>query len=300
MTSLLLGPILGITISFTTLYLIALGHGLFERAGMLDLAIDGVFFMSTGASVLGAYSTGSPVLGSLLASAVAGITGIALAFLMTALPVSHGALGLSMMFVGYGIGIILGYSVRISVGSILTFSYQLDSAQYILLLFTALLIGVLVHLLLEKTKLGAMIKACGENPHAAMALGVDVLKVRLIVAGIGFALVGFGSSLFTLAWQRYWDIKSYTLGFGWLAFTIALAGGRHPLVLMPLSLLFGGLYDNYMRLSALLDLPVDISKSIPFIAALLAMLLYSKTKLGKILIPPAGLGKIFHREERAV
>lgn len=295
-----LDPFYGIMISFTTLYLISLGHSLFERSGLLNLAIDGMFFMSTGVAVLAAYLSGSPIMGSLVASIVSSVTGMILATLMTVLPVSHGALGLSMMFIGYGIGIILGYSVRIAAGSILAFSYPSTVDSFILLFTLALLTGVLIHQMLQKTKLGAMIKACGENPYIAMTLGVGVLKVRLIASGLGFALVGFGSSLFPLAWQRYWDIKSYTLGFGWLAFTIALAGGRHPLLLIPMSAIFGGLYDNYMRLSALLGLPVDISKSIPYISAMLVMLLYSRTKLGRRLTPPTGLGKIFHREERAV
>lgn len=290
----------GVIAAYTTLYFIALGHSVFEKTGLLNLAIDGVFFMSTGVAVHVAYITGSPLAGSIVSALAAAGIGFLLAYLMTALPISHGAVGLSMMFIGYGLGIILGYPVRIAVGGISAFAYPTTPEVYIAFLTTTTIVGIFLHYLLKETRLGLMITACGENPAAAMALGVDVLKTRLIAATVGFALMGFGSSLFPLIWQRYWDIRSYTLGFGWLAFTVALVAGRHPLVLIPVSTLFGGLYHSCILLTTTLKIPVDVAKSIPFTTALIAMAIYSKTKIGKILLPPASLGKVFYREERAV
>ena len=292
--------VLGIVAAYTTTFFIALGHSVFEKSGLLNLAVDGVFFMSTGVAVSVACITGSPIVGSLAAALTAACVGLLLAFLMTALPISHGAVGLSMMFVGYGLGIILGYPVRIAVGGLSAFAYATSPLVYAVFFALTLVAGVLLHYLLQGTKLGLMISACGENPSVAMALGVDVLKTRLIAGGLGFALLGFGSSLFPLLWLRYWDIRSYTLGFGWLAFTVALVAGRHPLVLIPVSLLFGGLYHSCVLLTATLKIPVDVAKAIPFIVALASMVIYSKTRLGKALAPPLSLGKTFYREERAV
>ncbi|MEZ0394695.1 MAG: ribose ABC transporter permease [Desulfurococcaceae archaeon] len=291
---------IGLAASFATTYLIALGHSVFEKAGMLDLAIDGVFFMSTGVAVAGALLSNSPLVGSIAAAVAAGLVGLLMAIAMTALPISHGALGLSFMFVGYGIGIMIGYPVRRAVGNISAFSYPPTAIYYVAAVAAALAIGILIELMLSKTKLGAAIRACGESPHAAMALGVDVMKIRALAGFLGFAILGLGASLFPLLWYHYWDIKSYLLGFGWLAFTVALSAGRHPLVLMPLSLLFGGLFNYYIRLGALFGISADLAKAIPFAFALIAMLAYSKTSLGRTLLPPASLGKIFYREERTI
>lgn len=283
---------------FATFYLVALGHSLFEKAGLLDLAIDGAFFMSSSIAVGVAVASGSPVIGTIVAAISAMLLGAALAFLMTSLPISHGAIGLSMMFLGYGIGIIVGYPARLEVGSIAMYAYGESEAMAIMAVSIA--IGVFVHIILKYTKLGAAIRACGENPHAAASLGVNVLLIRLIAGAAGFAIMGAGSSFFTLAWQKFWDPKSYTLGYGWLAFTAALTSGRHPIVLMPISLVFGGLIFYRVKIGVMYGVEKDVANLVPFIAALAAMLIFYSTKLKKALAPPASLGKIYYREERTI
>uniref|UniRef100_A0A7C2FYR7 Ribose ABC transporter permease n=1 Tax=Thermosphaera aggregans TaxID=54254 RepID=A0A7C2FYR7_9CREN len=294
----ILGVIEGVGAAFITFYLVALGHSIFEKAGLLDLAIDGIFFMSTGAAVLGAVMFGNPIAGSLIAALVASLFGLLMAYLLTTLPISHGAVGLSLQFLGYGVGIVLGYPVRQQVGALYAFCYSQEALLEIS--GVALLLGLFIHYLIEKTKLGAAIRASGENPHAASALGVNVLVTRLIAAAIGFAIVGLGASFFPLLWQRYWDIKVYTLGYGWLAFTIALAAGRHPIFLLPMALLFGGLVEYSVTIQSMLKLPADVAKLIPFVGALGAMLAYSFTKLGRIFASPQSLGKVYYKEEKTV
>lgn len=294
----ILGVIEGVGAAFITFYLVALGHSIFEKAGLLDLAIDGIFFMSTGAAVLGAVVFGNPIAGSLIAALIASLFGLLMAYLLTTLPISHGAVGLSLQFLGYGLGIVLGYPVRQQVGALYAFCYSHEALLEISAV--ALLLGLLTYYLIEKTKLGAAIRASGESPHAASALGVNVLTTRLVAAAIGFAIVGFGASFFPLLWQRYWDIKVYTLGYGWLAFTIALAAGRHPIFLIPMAFLFGGLVEYSVTIQSLLKLPADVAKLIPFMGALGAMLAYSFTRLGRIFASPQSLGKIYYKEEKTV
>ncbi len=283
---------------FATFYLVALGHSLFEKAGLLDLAIDGVFFMGSSIAVRAAVASGSPVVGTVVTAIAVMFLGIALAFLMTSLPISHGAIGLSMMFLGYGIGIIVGYPARLEVGSIAMYAYSEGESMAIMAISIA--IGVAVHIILKYTKLGASIRACGENPHAAASLGVNVLLTRLIAGAAGFAIMGAGSSFFTLAWQKFWDPKSYTLGYGWLAFTVALTSGRHPMILVPISLIFGGLTFYRVKIGVMYGVEKDVANLVPFIAALIAMLVCYATKLKNILAPPTSLGKVYYREERTV
>ena len=293
-----LDMVIGILPAFATFYMVALGHSIFEKAGILNLAIDGVFFAATGAAVVGAVGLGNPVYGSILAAVVAAILGLFMSFVLTYLPISHGAVGLSLQFLGYGLGIVFGYSVRLAVGAIYSYAYSRDAVYEITLV--ALAIGVLVHLLVEKTKLGSAIRACGENPHAAAALGVNVIATRLIAGALGFALIGLGSSLFVLLWVRIWDIKTYTLGYGWLAFAVALAAGRHPLFLIPIALLFGGLVDLQTTIQARLKVPADVAKLVPFVGALVLMLAYSITRLRRVFAQPTSLGKPYYKEEKSI
>lgn len=284
--------------SFTTFYVVALGHSVFEKAGILNLAIDGVFFAATGAAVLGAYVFGNPIYGCLLAMFIGIILGLFMSFTLTCLPVSHGAVGLSLQFLGYGLGIILGYSVRLKEVTIYELAFSVQQVFEITALILA--VGLTIHILIEKTKIGVAIRACGDNPHAASALGVNVLAVRLFAGALGFALIGLGGSLFILLWFKLWDIRVYTLGYGWLAFAMALAAGRHPVLLIPISLLFGGLIELQTTIQVLFKIPVDLAKLIPFISALTLMLIYNSTKLKKIFAPPLSLGKPYYKEEKSI
>ena len=298
--------------AFATLYLVALGHSLFEKTGIMNLAIDGLFFLSTGVSVLVAVATHrfllsvglplglAPLLATLAASTASMLVGILMAWILTNFPVSQAAVGFSMMFLGYGLGILAGYRVRLEVGNIRPYLYPYELPTYLAAALSAVAVGLLVHYVLYKTSFGAMVRACGENPHAASALGVEVARVRIVAGAIGLFILGGGASLFPLLWQRYWDIKTYVLGYGWFAFTIALASGRHPLLLMPFALVFGGLIEFATSLQASYGLQVDLAKAIPFIASILLLILYGATKLRKILEPPRSLGKAYYREERTV
>jgi simple sugar transport system permease protein len=304
--------ILRLIAAFTTTYLVALGHSVLERSGVLNLAIDGVFFLATGITVaivapladflssLGFTPALSATLAIIITGLLTAVIGAFKAWILTKLPISHGAVGLSLMFLGYGLGIIAGYTTRLRIVRVGLYAYPDDPSIYLVVLLVAISAGVALHLVITRTALGATIRACGENPHVALVLGVNVLKVRLIAGVIGFFVIGVGASLFVLLWQKYWDIRIYLLGYGWLAFTIALAAGRHPLVLIPLALVFGGLVEFDVKLQATLGLQRDLAKMIPFLATLTLMAIYGSTRLKKVFEPPRSLGKIFYTEERTV
>ncbi|MEM2617279.1 MAG: hypothetical protein QXL64_07110 [Thermofilaceae archaeon] len=298
--------------AFATMYLVALGHSLFERSGVMNLAIDGVFFLSTGVSVLvavtvqqvfaayGLPQAAASLLATLSAGLVSTLIGVFMAWVLSNLPVSQAAVGFSLMFLGYGLGILAGYRVRLEVGNIRPYAYPYELAVYVAAAVASIAVGLLVYYILYKTSLGAMIRSCGENPHAATAMGVRVHRVRIFAGALGLFILGCGASFFPLLWQRYWDIKTYILGYGWFAFTIALASGRHPLLLIPFALVFGGLLEFAASLQALYGLQVDLAKMLPFAASIILFILYGSTKLRKALEPPASLGKAYYREERTV
>ena len=298
--------------AFSTLYLVALGHSLFEKSGLLNLAIDGLFFLSTGVSVftavtvhhalvsVGVPTALAPLLATLMSGFASMLIGLLMAWILTNLPVSHAAVGFSLMFLGYGLGILAGYRVRLEVGNIRPYAYPYELPTYLAATAAAVAAGLAVHYLLHRTCFGAAIRSCGENPYAAASLGVRVSRVRMAAGALGLFALGCGASLFPLLWQRYWDIKTYILGYGWFAFTIALASGRHPLLLIPFAAVFGGLIEFATALQALYGLQVDVAKMIPFVVSLALMVVYGATRLRKVLEPPSSLGKTYYKEERTV
>jgi len=289
---------------FITYYLVALGHGFFEKSGVLNLAIDGLFVL--GATVAFAVATYllNPWTGLFMSSIVCSLFGAFIAYMATKLPISHGALGLSLMFLGYGLSLVIGIpaSNYVYAAALKPSAYTIPTVMSTLmvLFIASILIGILLHYILENTKLGAMIRASGEDPHTAEALGVDVLKTRIIAGAIGYALIGLGSAFFTLTWRIGWDPKIYLLGHGWIAFAISLAAGRHPILTIFTASLFAGLVRYQYVVQTTLGLSTEITKMLPFIAAIISMTVFYVTPLKRKLASPKSLGKPYYREERTV
>ena len=296
--------ILEIAPVFITYYLVALGHGFFEKSGVLNLAIDGLFIVAASVAFVGAVYTLNPWVGVLSAAVITALFGVFLAYVTTKFPVSHGAVGLSLMFLGYGIGLIFGIPANFYANS-----QRIKSADYtfritpdveVMMFIIPIIIGFLLLYILNYTKLGASIRAAGENPHAAAALGVDVLRTRLIAGAIGYALIGVGGAFFTLAWRSGWDPKIYLLGYGWLAFAISLSAGRHPLVTAINAGIFATLVKYQYLIQTTTGISTEVAKMLPFIAAIIAMVIFNVTPLRRILAPPTSLGKIYYKEEKTV
>ncbi len=289
---------------FITYYLVAIGHGFFEKSGVLNLAIDGLFIVAASVAFAGAVYTLNPWVGLTLAIIVDALFGVFLAYVTTKFPVSHGAVGLSLMFLGYGLGLIVGipanfYANSRSIKST-DYTFGITGEIEVLMYIIPLIIGGILLFILNYTKLGASIRAAGENPHAAAALGVDVLRIRLLAGAIGYALIGAGGAFFTLAWRSGWDPKIYLLGHGWLAFAISLSAGRHPLLTAVNAGIFAGLVKYQFLIQTTLGIGTEVAKMLPFIAAIVAMVVFNVTPLRRILAPPASLGKVYYKEEKTV
>ncbi len=231
----ILDAILAVAPAFIAYYLAALGHGIFEKSGVLNLAIDGVFYLCVAVSYASAVYVGTPWAALPISMLVAAAFGILLAFLVTQFPISHGAAGLSLMFLCYGIGALIGmpavFAYRAVKAENPMFDIRLPTDPVAKsLMFVAIVVLAFTSLyLINKTKLGAAIRACGENPHAASALGVNVLRIRLIAGAIGYSLIGAGATFFELAWLPTWQ-QLHGMGHGWIAFAISLSAGRHPIL----------------------------------------------------------------------
>lgn len=296
--------VLGIAPVFVTYYLVAVGHGFFEKSGVLNLAVDGLFVLAATVAFAVSVYTGSPWLGLVVAGVADMLFGVFIAYIVTKLPLSHGALGLSLMFLGYGLSLLVGipannyaYAKALRPANYtIPITWVTESTLYVV----SLLIGITLYYVLERTKLGAAIKAVGEDPHIAEALGVDITRTRIIAGLIGYMLIGVGGALFTLMWRMGWDPKIYLLGHGWIAFAISLSAGRHPILTMLIAGLFSGLVKYQYSIQTTLRLSTEIAKMLPFIAAIVAMTLFYITPLKKKLASSRSLGKPYYREERTV
>jgi simple sugar transport system permease protein len=289
---------------FVAFYLMALGHSIVEKSGILNLAIDGMFALSATLAFFADVYYGNDLLKSfLLPAVVIALFGLFMAFVLTKFPVSHGAVGLSLMFLMYGLSSVIGYGPRIVQATMPNFSpgISLSLEERIAGYLTMVALSIFAYWFIEKTKIGVSIKASGEDPAAAEALGVNVLASRLVAAAIGFSMIGLGGAAYMNFYVRLWDERAVILsGYGWLAFSIALSGGRHPLVVLLTSLIFSILVHSSLQLVAWYGISRELSYSLPFIVAIISMTIYMATPLRRLLASPKGLGRIYFREERTV
>jgi len=302
-----LNVILAMSPIFVYLYLASLGNSLVEKSGILNLAIDGAYTLGVALVFTLLVYVGDPTLALLITSFLIGLLGVLVAFLTTKLPISHGAVGLSIQFIGYGLASFLAYpmSLRVRAEKISLNTYPTVPEVVLSFLILSLLISVLINLLIHKTKLGAAIRAVGENPAGASALGVNVLKIRVIATFLGYALIGSASSLFLLLYTKNWQ-EGLGMGYGWISFAISLSSGRHPIVGIATSAIFAILIRYaYVLQDILVGYGINISNfiviALPFMAAVLIPIAVTAIpQLRRRFAPPKHLGKIFFSEERSV
>jgi len=303
----ILNAIIAMSPIFVFLYLASLGNSLVEKSGILNLAIDGAYTLGVALVFTLLVFVNDPTLALLITSLLIGLLGVLIAFLTTKLPISHGAVGLSIQFVGYGLASFLAYPMSLKVrAERISLNTYLTIPEVVLTFLTlSVVIGVLTYLLIYRTKLGAAIRAVGENPAGASALGINVLKIRIVATFLGYVLIGSASSLYLLLYTKNWQ-EGLGMGYGWISFAISLSSGRHPLVGIATSIIFATLIRYaYVLQDVLVGYGISISTfiviALPFIAAVFIPLVVTAIpQLRRRFSPPKHLGKIFFSEERSV
>ena len=254
-----------------------------ERAGILNLGIEGTMYAGAFFGFLVAQSTGSLLLGLVAAIGV----GVGAGLLMGLLTVTFGAnqhvsgLGLTLFLIGAAEFVnrlqYRGTQEQAKIepfGTLDVFGIEALS-QYALTYVAFLVVVPLAWWVLMRTSLGLNIRAVGENPEAADAAGVNVFRTRYLALLIGGALMGVGGAFFTLA-----ALGSFTLGIiagrGWVCIALVIFGrwriGRGVLG----ALLFAFVYALQLRLRILpsfSDVPFELRLALPYVVVILALAL---------------------------
>lgn len=300
--------IMALAPAYAVYTLTSLGNLLIERSGILNIAIDGFFVLSSAMSytyaILISQYLGSGVLPTFISIALTVLT-IALMYsiftsLNTVLPVSQGAIGLSFMFAGYGLGAIVGNIGRLvfSVHKVRVDYIGMSIESAVLAYVFIAIIVISMHVLLYRLKLGVFIRAVGEDPRIASQAGADVVYIRFLSGLLGGSLIGLGGALFTL-WRIGGWSQGQGLNHGWFAYAISISGWRFPPLVALISILFSSLYVLSPHLQSM-NLPVEVSTIIPYVASITIMALVSAIpKKSRVFTNPKALGKEFFREERA-
>lgn len=313
-------------IRFSAIFLFGcVGEIVTEKSGHLNLGIPGIMCGGTAGGCLGVAlymgSLSNPanpnyllliLIGVVMAFIFAAALGAIYAFLTVSLKCNQNITGLALTSFGAGFTqfIMDNYVPRHNFSTASTFYAQgLPFAEslgwfgelflsYGILVYLAIAIAVGTSLILNKTKLGLKLRAIGENPAAADAVGIKVDKYKYFAILIGSGIAGLGGFFYIMdyvqgSYETYATIES----FGWLAIALVIFTVWRPNLAILGSILFGVLYvlPNFINISSSAE--GALIKLIPYVVTVIVLLVISITG-SKSAQPPASLGVNYFREER--
>ena len=292
--------IASLLVAATPILLAGIGELVVERAGVLNLGVEGMMITGAICGFMATIISGSPALGFIFAA----IGGAALSFLFALLTqyalANQVASGLALTLFGLGLSSLLGQDyvglkppstpkLDIPILSDLPFlGTVLFSHDVIVYLGIALVAAVWATL--KYTGVGLVLRAVGENHDAAHALGYKVVRIRVLAIMFGGACAGLGGAYISLIRVPQWT-EGMTAGAGWIALALVVFASWKPWRVLLGAWLFGGVTVLQLNLQAAgVAIPVEYLSMSPYIITILVLVIMSADKSRA----PASLGRIFH------
>ena len=295
----------------TTLILAALGALFTERAGVLNLGIEGILLTSAISSFLVADSSGSIWLGLIVGSLVGALLAGIHAVLSVVLRANQIVAGLALVIFGTGLANFLGKPAEgktittiikpLSFGPLSDIPligpivFQQDPITY-----ASIVIAILASLYLFRSRPGLELRATGDDPATVDAQGLSVASIRIRYTLFGGLLVGLGGSWLMLAQSAAWHQAATTNGVGWIALALVVFAGWRPIRLIFGAILFGFTLQLPFTLQAeqITFIPSALMQMLPYLATLIALIALSRPSTRNKLGAPKSLGIPFVRDER--
>jgi len=304
-TPLALGVLAGAILSGTSLLYATLGETLNERAGIVNLGLEGILLMGAAVGFSVASATGSAWGGLLAAGATGALGNLAFGWLVVTRRANQLASGLAMMFFGFGLSALVGapYAGGVITGlpkwrpawlGALPWVASTTLFNYDLLTWLAVPVAILVWWVLFRTRWGLGVRAVGESPAAAYAAGRNPAALQyqaLVAGGVLGGLAGAHLSLsLTLTWAEY-----MTAGRGFIAIALVIFSKWNPLRAIAGALLFGGTEALQLQLQARgSEVSPFLLEMSPYLLTLVVLLAWGGARR---LAAPAGLGRTFYGTE---
>jgi len=299
----------------TPLLFAALGELLAERAGVLNLGVEGMMLVGAVLGFWAVQRTGSLPLAILVAAAAGAAMALIHAFLTITLRANQIVSGLALtIFAGAaGLSSYLGNDLNVadqparhSFSSFLPHSWR--TAKFVgpilfnqsALVYGSWVLVALVALYLNRTRLGLNLRAVGESPAAADAMGINVVGYRYAHTVVGGALAGIGGATFTLWITPQW-VDGITSGAGWIAIALVIFAFWRPALCLVGAYLFGafsGIPFTFQARGILKSVPPELFQSLPYVMTVVVLVLVSSAGARRRLGAPAALGTPYVREER--
>lgn len=287
----------------TPLAIAGLGLLVNERAGVLNLGAEGIMLVSAVAGFAASFHTGSDWAGLVAGMLTGAIVALPFAWLVVWLGTNQYATGLAVSLFGGGFSAFVGMGY---VGKKLTLQpdHSIPGLRDLPFLgvavfrqhpmiYVAMAITAALAWFLYRTRAGLVLRAIGESPDAAHALGYHVRKIRLAAVVVGAALCGLSGAYLSVVYAPLW-VEGMTAGRGWIALALTVFATWRPARLLAGAYLFGGVTMLQLRLQAQgVQVPTEFMAMLPYVSTVVVLVLISRNTTWIRVNMPASLGKPF-------
>ena len=298
-------PILAGTLAAATpLVLAGLGELVVERTGVINLGVEGMMLVGAIAGFAAAAETGYGAAAGLPAGALAGAaTAMIFAFFALSLAANQAACGLALTIFGIGLSAFIGQNyISYSLPGLKPFALPLLADIPLLgpaffdqdpVVYLSLIAYAAVAWTLARTRLGLLLKAVGESPESAHAIGYPVILIRFGAVAFGGAMAGIAGAYLSTVYTPLW-VQNMSAGRGWIAVALVVFATWKPTRLLFGAYLFGFVTILQFHAQGLgIMLPVQFLAALPYLATIVVLVVISRDRRLLQNNLPASLGKSF-------
>ncbi|HEY6892706.1 MAG TPA: ABC transporter permease [Rhodanobacteraceae bacterium] len=290
----------------TPLVFAALGELVVEKSGVLNLGVEGMMLVGAIASFIVAAHTQSPWLGVGVGALAAAALSLIFAVIALTLRANQVATGLALSLFGVGLSAFIGrdyLSVVIEGITPIHVSGLTDLPVVGQLLFghnplvyASLALFACVQFFLYHTRAGLVLRAIGESPQSAHAIGYPVIAIRYAAVLFGGACAGLGGAFLAVAYTPSW-VEGMTAGRGWIALALVVFATWKPWRVLVGAYLFGSVtLAQFQAQAAGVAVPSQMLAMLPYLATIVVLALISRDATTIRLNAPASLGKSYQPE----
>lgn len=286
-------PLVLQTLTFATpVLLAALGASLAERAGVVNIALEGLMLAGALAAVLVSAATGQPYLAVLVAALVSAALAGIFALFAIGMKRDQVIVGTTLNFLALGATGVLYRSIK-NLGEVKTLPTLFGDGSSAINAVTLLGLALvpLAQWLLYRTRLGVTLRSAGEKPQAVAAAGGFVNRLRTLTVLATGGLCGIGGAALSIGIANTFS-EEMTAGRGFVALAVVVFGRWSPLGVLGAASLFAAadVWQTRLQATGALKIPYPIFLALPYVLTLLALALR-----GARVKPPAQLGEPFEQ-----
>lgn len=298
-------PILASTVTAATpLIIAALGVLVSERAGVLNLGVEGMMLIGAVTAFAVGVTSGSLLLGYLAAMTAGAAVALIFAVLVLTLQTNQVATGLALALFGIGLSAFLGQSfVGTPIERLPALEIPLLSElpvlgrllfRYDIVVYGSLLLFAGVSWFLYRSRPGLRLRAIGEAPAVAHSLGEPVIRIRYLATLFGGAMSGLAGAYLSTALTPMW-VEGMSAGRGWIVLALVVFATWRPLRVLLGAYLFGGVTVLQLHAQGFgVSVPSEFLSMLPYLATIVVLVLICRDPKAILLNQPASLGRSFH------